>query len=468
MSLLNFRPPLDNARLVRRTAVLVALFLILPTGHATPPCEGAGKLAVVVTVPEPDDFRRGYTLYGRKATPEAFMAKWRTHFGRALRQVDYGRGPVIHDYLEAARNSDPRIATLARLGIEFKPESETPFSIPAYPEFAKRYEAWLQEHISAGRLDPAEAIRPGRAFIDPQGNHHFLRIEETPQADWVFVDVSSSPLIFTKMLAQGLFPLSNNWRILHDTGHLAALAENPQFMARLFRLANRSRPGENRPKGADMHVRFFYFFEGLAVVPAAKRALLLPHLSEPLQKNPEGLVTVHDVGRFLTALPKQELNARADKLLQLFPQFVQHYGNWEPGVAGGNSEISDSLPRLARNLKDAKERWIRVEGLPSHLLAYSLARLEVAMWQSTHVTVENFYDDVLARETPKTSPVYRMFVESGVSNGWTARDQALTSPPTPLYQTLKGFLLPDTILSRSADDERADLRAHAGAAPAGS
>jgi hypothetical protein len=301
---------------------------------------------------------------------------------------------------------------------------------PTFSEFVHRYEALLQKHIREGRLTEKQAIRPGRAFEDPKGTIHILGVNQEPQPDWVYKDPSGSAKLLTQMLAAGYFPVSHNHRSLHDLCHLAALIANPEYMARIREMAQPSVPEKPRIEGRSHHMslRFLFLLEGLVVVPKENQAKLLPLLSEPIQKRPADIVTIAEVQQYWTAKPEGEARKQAKKLLKELPALLKHYGQFEIGAAGYNIGLHDSIETIRMDLEHV------LDNDPS-LLPLAIARLEIAAWYSTRVTMEVAFDELLAPKSNPKGPVYQWIVTSGLGKSSSLLQEG-TKRPSDLHESL--------------------------------
>ncbi len=359
-----------------------------------------------------------------------FGFRWRAEVAFSLRY--HHRHPRIvmaTEVAQAVHRQDRRLSILRYLGFQLNRSGA--ITVPPWDTWALAYEMRLQEHLASGRLRPEDVLRPGRLFQDSLGGMHFCDYRFDPDPSWVEIDVSAHPPLFFQMIRAGVFPVTANHRALHDLSHAAGLLDSPEYMAGIRQMATKASEENGRARGRDRHIRFFFLYEGLALVPAEKREELRHYLAEPFWKrerrerwwrpgvlrDDDRLVTVDEVRLALQQLSPSAVEKHGRRLLAAVPSLLEHYGgaSRELGSTYRNRELLEAMDLLCFSAQ------VGIDHATGSALVTALARLEVALWESTRVTVTEIFQALGQAKVPEASPVYRMFVHSGLTDSKNRR-----------------------------------------------
>lgn len=317
-----------------------------------------------------------------------------------------------------ANPENSQLQILKELGFQFE---DTGVVIPSLILVLEKYEAKIQSLLTSGKIREKDTIRPARVFKDKQGHYHFLDLRLFPEFGWQEVYSTVLPAaIMGEMIAAGYFPISNFFRVHHDFAHITGFYEHPQYMAALRKLAVVHTKEIDKPRKEDRIQRFFFALEGLALVPRENKDTLLPLLAEPfretLVQTQDRLLTVEELKKYFYTKNDPWLRQHASQLLQKYETLVNWYGGAAREMGNVyviNFEIRESLDVMAELVKRFFDFTTERQ---KKYFVHDLARLEVALWESTRLTPELFVEEVMKKDIPSHSPIYRFFVSSGISD----------------------------------------------------
>lgn len=332
-----------------------------------------------------------------------------------------GRKALLPSYQVAVANGDTRIKGLEELGFDFKDIGEGYVGVPTLFEVVTRYRQKTRAAVQAGKISATSVLDAGVLVRNKQGEKIPLRFGED-RDDVYLSDVSGRPSDFTHLMAHNVFPISANARAVHELFHMRGLAEDFDYMAGIHGLAVEFAKGGGALPLRDKYVRFFFAYEGLAVLKPEKLSELEPHLIVPLKQWPR-------VGRAslifsLANAQSEEKIVHDARALDLFCQKHVTFlgGAGEIGVSYSDPELADSIPALMRNLRrslnhyDGKKASLSPEELRRVVarVAVNRSRLESAVVYSSELDMKSFFKDLVVWHPPESSGLYRYGVNSGV------------------------------------------------------
>jgi hypothetical protein len=328
------------------------------------------------------------------------------------------------------------------------------YKIPTREQFIQRYRALMDKYVREGVIRPEEVILPGSAYEIEKGEGHgdirLVGADERPKNGWSPLSPGSSPRLYTRMLREGYHPFDDG--SFHDSlGHMLGFARYPKYMAAMRRLAGSPPVGEGKLTKDQWTIRYLYLLEGLSLMPASSRPALEQTLAPLFQKKGGPGVTVAQVEAHYSQMPREELAKQAVRLLKLYETDAEKYSGsaMELGALGyysSRAEMRQSLYGLASTVFDSfrvPEKG-KVDLQPNLLRA--VAQLEVGLWESSFIPMEKFIEDFTNPNLPTTSPVYKFFVDTGIS-----RD-------VPYYNDITGkFVREPGLIARSLTGEADDV-----------
>jgi hypothetical protein len=294
---------------------------------------------------------------------------------------------------------------------------------PTRAEFIAHYRALMDEYVKQGIIRPEDVILPGNAFLIPMadglGKLSIVPAEHRPLEGWIALSPAPSPRLYSRFLKEGYHPMDDG--SYHDSvGHLMGYARYPKYMAALRKAAADPPVGPGKLTRAQWTLRYIHLLEGFALMPESSRPELKASLA-PLfgQRNAPG-ITVKEVEAHYATATAPELLAQSRRLMQLYMARAEKYGGsaMEIGALGaysGHPEIEQTLFNLVSRLQD--HMWLLSEPnaeARKDAVQKDIANLEVAMWESSFIPVEDFIAQFTQPTVPKESPVHRFFVESGL------------------------------------------------------
>lgn len=368
-------------------------------------------------------------------TWKQFALDWKASVTKTLHESAGPRPPGLPAYRLAVESNDIRIESFKQFGFDFSNLATNTIGVPDFDEVVAVYLARLKEGIERGRFDPKHKMVPGVLVKDAAGKLFALPYGEEREGVY-HVDVTGEPHLFTKLLRAGVFAVTSNRRALHDFYHLKGFSEDLSYMAGIHALAENFGVHGHRLPLRDRYVRFFSAHEAFCYLPEAKREKLTELLSPVFAdgtKSPTVLLVFHD----LFAQEKAGLLEGARKLMLFAAREVVFLGGAsEIGISYTDVELQDSLPILIRNVRRALVNLEEASALRDEreikdrhrFVALHRARLEVALWYSSFLTVDNYFGGIIATKLDATSPLYAMQVASGLgSSGYRLPDKSAQS-----------------------------------------
>ncbi len=328
---------------------------------------------------------------------------------------------------------------------------------PRLHDFISAYDAVIDKEIGRGVLTEKDVFRFGRAFRDWRGNYLFLGWWDFPPPGYYEIDPNRiPPTAIGMMLNQGFMPISLG-RGFHDSRHFEAFAQFPVSYMKPLRAFIRQLGTDYRLPRRERSLRVFWALEVLSLVPKSRWPKLKALLSPPAQVNIRTLVTVDDVKRYYEDTSFNEVvEPRARALLAALPHLIDNYGggprdpslDWMSSDQGARENPKGMADRLAllldhfrdqrNDVEDPNEKWLSKANNDSLELTirHELARLEVALRESTRIGPTEFIQQLAEPVTDPEGSLYRMFVLSGVS----AKLDGLFSDDENLGDSLKRCL----------------------------
>jgi hypothetical protein len=311
-------------------------------------------------------------------------------------------------YLDAKLRGDKHIDFLEAMGFGFFP-SRDEILVPDILTFAKKYNAWADGLIAAGKVAASDVLRPARIY--ERGGEGFRPARG-----------QLNDAAFMKGVAQdGLFPIGEGEQLnshvsfgMHDLAHFSAFYEDPNFM-KAFRqgykgLAER---GVLDPNGPEAN-RLYHAAENLSLV----RPTDLPKFDLDLPVvAPDQVLSAGQVEKYLNEKysgpgGQKQLASRLQRLVEQLPDAAQHIGGASRDFFTAQTLIAAKGPSSYTyySLLGMVHESATLKGG----LAASVARLEVAIAESAKITPAEWMREVSKPELDPNSRVYRFITESGL------------------------------------------------------
>lgn len=386
---------------------------------------------------------------------EEYDRAWRYDYsGRVQRYVNRSDFTIAQLLKERNRANHPASLISRKLGVSFKNATEIPtstpepngeikessfirFTIPRLRDYVANYGKIMLSELAAGRLSTEDILMPARVYRNWQGEERILVYGEEPPTGFHEIDPTRVPdPVIGRMLNQGFAPISIG-RGYHDSNHFDAFAQFPvTYMKPLRALIRQMGSPECTLSLAEKRLRVFYALEVLSLIPRQHAAKLREVLAPPLQSKDDKLVTVAEVAQYFADKDyASEVYPHAIALLAKTDRWIENYGggardlglSWQDSDLAARENISGMAARLRLMINHASGKDLQFEDPHERLLVqkhgsmpaaikHQLARLEVAMKESTRIPVENFLSDLGKNQTDPKSDLYRMFIASGISD----------------------------------------------------
>lgn len=430
-----YRPWLPSFRLI-----VVAFGSIIPVwatlyGVYANECPLAPKIGEVLREPKTS------FVFTEAGTSNLYWATLSNEFQMAWIKFIREKNEI---YQNARKGGDKFVAFLEEMGCRFEP----PFSAPLFHEILSRYESRIGAFVHAGVIAESDVLRPGFVVKTADGKLMFLRFgQEKPLGATLYSGLLSDDA-FLAMLSEGLYPVGGTNVILggygalafeHDLAHLAAFVENPKYMAELKRSATRLRKAgvtlgtdsANTSEQTKLSNRLFHVVEGLSVIPTSERHRLEQILRLPAKTDPSKVYTVEEVYAHLKSLPIPELKTLRDRIRAEVPPLFQHLGGTYKDVVTQNA-LAQKQVRSRFHAYDETLRSIfqtllapRDHGLVyDDQIIHQMARLEVALYESSRIDPETWVRDALQEHLSKDSALYKFICETKI---WQPKEAYLKS-----------------------------------------
>lgn len=293
-----------------------------------------------------------------------------------------------------------------------------------------RYQQGMAEHVRRGRIAAQDIPEPGFIFSDPSGNKSYvaygspLSRRARPWTQLLSDDEFFSALSLGKSPMVAPEPLTGElaWTAAdHGWSHLGAFLDHPEYGASIIQAARRYKDEFLRMKGEPKQrfiSRVWFTSESLSLVPRTKRGDLLQLFGEPFTSDPNRLFKVSEL-EHLKRYSMEHLEALARKIVDSYPGLIEDYGGasrdlmFSFNLQSPNRREFNPLGGLIADLKD---RGWRDLPEPERRLALAslISRVEVGLFNSTHIPAHEFVTDLLRPAVSKKSPTYRFLCGSGV------------------------------------------------------